>query len=442
MNDDEILEKAKKIIQGQKKKIKAIKSKIRKEKYRVFKDKVKESKIFKFFKKISPFTHEEKELYHFSEVVIVMLFSLGLGFITCFSFVKIFNGGKDYMALSNDLEKLVDTYYAITNNYYGNLDKDALIDDAIKGMVSSVGDVYTNYSDSDSTLTFNETVGGIYEGIGATVGSTTDGKIAIIDLFEDGPAAKAGLQVGDIITKIDGENYQSKTSTDVADYIKNSKKNKIVLTVMRGEEEKEVTIKMGKIEIPTITSNIFDKNDKKIGYIAIDIFSSVTNKQFSEALTELEKEKIDGLVIDVRDNGGGYLNVVTDIASLFLEKGKVIYKLEDSKGITEKKDQTKTKRTYPIAVITNAASASASEILASAIKESYNGFVVGTNTYGKGTVQQTTKLPDGSMVKYTVQNWLTPNGSWVQDTGLEPTDVVELNESYYENPSYDNDKND
>jgi len=218
-------------------------------------------------------------------------------------------------------------------------------------------------------------------------------------IFDDGPAAKSGLEVDDVILKIDGEDYTDKTSVDVADYVKNSNKEQVVFTILRGEEEKEIIVKLSKIEIPTITSEMFEKNNKKIGYISIDIFSSVTNTQFKETLEKLEKEKIEGLVIDVRDNGGGYLNVVTDITSMFLEKGKIIYQLENSKSTTSTKDKTKEHRTYPVAVLVNGASASASEILAAAIKESYNGFVVGTNTYGKGTVQQTTTLPDGSMVK-------------------------------------------
>ena len=135
----------------------------------------------------------------------------------------------------------------------------------------------------------------------------------------------------------------------------------------------------------------------------------------------------------------GKLSVVTEIANRILTKDKIIYKLEKNKKITEKKDNTKESINYPIAILVNGNSASASEILAAAIKESYKGYVVGTKTYGKGTVQQTTTLPDGSMVKYTVQKWLTPDGNWINETGLEPTNEVELNEKYYEEPIREND---
>ena len=226
----------------------------------------------------------------------------------------------------------------------------------------------------------------------------------------------------------------------MANYIKESDKKEIKITIQRDSEEKEVKLKRQKLEVPTVTTKIYENNDKKIGYIDISIFSSVTDKQFKEKLKELEKKEIDGLIIDVRDNNGGYLNVVTNIASSLLKKGDIIYKLEKSnKKVETKKDTTKEKRTYPIAVLVNAGSASASEILASAIKESYKGFVVGTNTYGKGTVQQTMNLEDGSMIKYTIENWLTPNGNWINEVGVTPTNVVELDEIYYQKPISEND---
>ena len=193
------------------------------------------------------------------------------------------------------------------------------------------------------------------------------------------------------------------------------------------------------IEIQSVTSDIIEKNNKKIGYINISIFSSVTDSQFNSNLDYLQKNNIDGLIIDVRNNGGGYLSSVTNIANRILKKDKIIYQLESDNKIEKKKDTTKESLEIPIAVLTNEGSASASEILAAAIKESYGGYIVGTNTYGKGTVQQTAYLSDGSMLKYTVQNWLTPNGVWINDVGLEPTNFVELSEEYIENPIIEND---
>ena len=407
------------------------------------KDKIKfKEKIRNLKNKLSKFMIFERDrdsMYSFKEVVVIMFFSLGLGFFACLSFVKIFNNGRSYMALSNDLSKFVDTYYAIKDNYYGELDNEKLVDSAIKGMIDAVGDEYTSYSDTDDADNFKQTVSGIYEGIGCTVGVNLDNKIVVVDMFKDSPAEKAGLKVGDIIIKIDGEDFVGKSSTDMSNYVKFSKNSKVVLTIIRDEETMELDVERKKIEIPYVSGEVITKDDIKRGYIDISLFSSTIYDQFKRELEKLEKENISGLVIDVRGNSGGYLSGVTDILNLFLKKGDVIYQLESGNKKQIKKDTTKEKRDYPVAVLVNGGSASASEILASVIKESYNGYVVGTKTYGKGTVQQTTTLPDGSMVKYTVQKWLTPNGNWVNEVGVEPTDTVELDISYAENPIMEND---
>lgn len=381
---------------------------------------------------------KEKELYTSKEVIIVMIFSIGIGILMCFGGISIITG-KNYLAVTKDLKKVVDTYYAIVDNYYGELDRDKLIDGAVEGMISSVGDTFTSYSDTDSTSSFDETINGSYEGIGCTVATLEDGTISVIDMFEDSPSAKAGLKVGDIILKVDGESYEGKNSNDISDYIKNSGKSKVVLTVKRDNEEKDISINLSKVEIPHVSGKVIEQDSKKIGYIKISLFASNSYKQFKNKLDELEKSNIDDLIIDVRDNSGGYLSSVTDICNLFLDKGKVIYQLEDSKGKVKKKDTTKEKRKYDIVVLINGGSASASEILASAIKESYGGEIVGTNSYGKGTVQQTKKLLDGSMIKYTTQKWLTPDGNSINEVGVTPTKVVELNEEYFNNPTTEND---
>lgn len=381
---------------------------------------------------------KEKELYTSKEVIIVMIFSIGIGILMCFGGISIITG-KNYLAVTKDLKKVVDTYYAIVDNYYGELDRDKLIDGAVEGMISSVGDTFTSYSDTDSTSSFDETINGSYEGIGCTVATLEDGTISVIDMFEDSPSYKAGLKVGDIILKVDGESYEGKNSNDISNYIKNSGKSKIVLTVKRNNEEKDISINLSKVEIPHVSGKVIEQDNKKIGYIKISLFASNSYKQFKNKLDELEKSNIDDLIIDVRDNSGGYLSSVTDICNLFLDKGKVIYQLEDSKGKVKKKDTTKEKRKYDIVVLINDGSASASEILASAIKESYGGDIVGTNSYGKGTVQQTKKLLDGSMIKYTTQKWLTPDGNSINEVGVTPTKVVELNEEYLNNPTTEND---
>ena len=388
-------------------------------------------------KKIGIFS-KEKESYSFDEVFSITIFSLLLGVLACFSVLTILNKGKNYFVLSKELAKFVDAYDAIVNNYYKEVDKDKLVESAINGMVSSIGDEYTSYSDKDVTDNFNETVNGKYMGIGALI-MKSENDLVIYKIFEDSPSYRAGLKDGDIILKLDDKDTKDMSVNDIASIVKNDGNKEVKLLVKRGEENLDITIVKDMVELPVVSGKVINHNDKKIGYISLSIFSSVASEQFNKELVKLEKEGISGLVIDVRGNSGGYLTTVTDIASYFLKKGDIIYKLEVNDKVTVRKDKTKESRDYPVAVLIDKNSASASEILASSIKESYNGYVVGTNSYGKGTVQQTLVLSDGSMIKYTIEKWLTPLGNWINEEGVIPTNYVELSSEYLSNPVFEND---
>lgn len=388
-------------------------------------------------KKIGIFS-KEKESYSFDEVFSITIFSLLLGVLACFSILTILNKGKNYFVLSKELAKFVDAYDAIVNNYYKEVDKDKLVESAINGMVSSVGDEYTSYSDKDVTDNFNEAVNGKYMGIGALI-MKSENDLVIYKVFEDSPSYKAGLKDGDIILKLDDKDTKDMSVNDIASIVKNDDNKEVKLLIKRGEENLDITIVKDMVELPVVSGKVINHNDKKIGYISLSIFSSVASEQFNKELVKLEKEGISGLVIDVRGNSGGYLTTVTDIASYFLKKGDIIYKLEVNDKVTVRKDKTKESRDYPVAVLIDKNSASASEILASSIKESYNGYVVGTNSYGKGTVQQTLVLSDGSMIKYTIEKWLTPLGNWINEEGVIPTNYVELSSEYLNNPVFEND---
>lgn len=388
-------------------------------------------------KKIGIFS-KEKESYSFDEVFSITIFSLLLGVLACFSVLTILNKGKNYFVLSKELAKFVDAYDAIVNNYYKEVDKDKLVESAINGMVSSIGDEYTSYSDKDVTDNFNEAVNGKYMGIGALI-MKSENDLVIYKVFEDSPSYRAGLKDGDIILKLDDKDTKDMSVNDIARIVKNDDNKEVKLLVKRGEENLDITIVKDMVELPVVSGKVINHNDKKIGYISLSIFSSVASEQFNKQLVKLEKEGISGLVIDVRGNSGGYLTTVTDIASYFLKKGDIIYKLEVNDKVTVRKDKTKESRDYPVAVLIDKNSASASEILASSIKESYNGYVVGTNSYGKGTVQQTLVLSDGSMIKYTIEKWLTPLGNWINEEGVVPTNYVELSSEYLNNPVFEND---
>ena len=427
------------IIKKPNKKINKSKKIIKKEKLKIKEEKKKMKKDNKFKNIFLKRKIKNQEKITVKEQIISMVYFEILGFILCLLLFFVLSGGKNYIKIYKELNKLINVYDTITSNYYGDLDKKAMIDNAIESMMSDAGDDYTNYTNQKDTTNFLENIDATYEGIGCTVAVNEQKEIYVVSTFENSPARAAGILEKDVILKIDNQDYEGKTSEDMANYIKNNKKSKIKLTIRRGEEEKEITIVRKKVEIPTVTGEIITNEDKKIGYIQISIFSALTYEQFKKELTKLEKQNIQGLIIDVRSNTGGYLSSVTDIASMFLKKEEIIYQLENGKKIEKIKDKTKECRNYPVAVIINAASASASEILAAAMKESYNGIIVGTNSFGKGTVQKTKKLSDGSMIKYTVQKWLTPKGNWINEIGVTPTDFCELKSSTQteENPNID-----
>ena len=425
IKNKKILE-SKRIIREEKKKIRLEKESIRKKKWEQFE----KTKFGKVVKNVFFIFDLKRDKYSFSQLFAMTLISLVVGFFACYSVFAIIVGNKNLFKLSKELSKFYSVYDVLVENYYGEVDKDELIDEAINGMISSVGDVYTNYADTEKTDSFNQLVSGIYEGIGCVISQTED-NIVVISVYDDSPSKKAGIKDGDIIKEVDGKNAFELGSTKLSEYIKTEANGKIEMVILRDGKEEKITLERGKVEVPAITGKIISKDDKKIGYIDISIFSSVSANQFDKKLKELEKDGIDALVIDVRDNNGGYLTAVTDIASKLLPKGKNIYQIQKDDKKKIYKDKTSEKRSYPIAILTNSGSASASEILAGVIKESYGGFVVGTKTYGKGTVQQVKKLADGSMIKYTVENWLTPNGNWIDEVGIDPTDEVVLDNEYY-----------
>lgn len=385
---------------------------------------------------------EKKTGFNYLEVILIMIITLIIGGFFGGTVVKLTNKqtavSKDG-AENSQYQEFIDTYNDIKKNYYEKIDEDALLDAGIKGMLEFLGDKYSVYMDQEETDEFNEQVEGKYEGVGVEIVQDENEHVSIYRVFENSPAERAGLKAGDIIQKIGAEDVTKKTTAEISEMIKKSTEKKVNITILRDGELKEFTLERESIDIESVAIKTFDVNKKKIGYIAISVFASNTEEQFSKKLKELEKEKIDGLIIDVRGNSGGYLNKVTDIASMFLEKGKVIYQL-DTKGIVEQiRDESKEKRDYPIAVLINKGSASASEILAAALHESYGAYLVGSASYGKGTVQRAYTLESGATVKYTIQKWLTPEGIWINEKGLTPTHPIDLDMKYILDPKDEND---
>ena len=379
---------------------------------------------------------ERRSGFNFSEVIIIMIIAIMFGFLlgNIVNFVVF----SDSSSSGDELDELVSTYDNIVNNYYENVDKEELIDAGIQGMINYLDDPYATYFSGDASDDFNEELSGTYEGIGIEV-MLKDGVVSVGNVFDNSPANKAGVKVGDIVTKVNDTDINGKSLTEVVNMISGNDSGKSSkLTVIRDGQELSFELSKDTIETPVVDSEIYESNNKKIGYIKIEIFNSNSYKQFNKILKKLEKNNIEGLVIDVRDNPGGYLSEVKNILSLFLNKKQVQLQ---TKNKTEKVYGTKKSvdRDYPVSVIINDESASASEILASAFKESYGSHVVGINSYGKGTVQSASDLNSGDTIKYTVQKWLTPKGNWVNDKGVVPTDRVETVLQEGEILTYEND---
>lgn len=381
---------------------------------------------------------ERRSGFNFSEVIIIMIIAIMFGFLlgNIVNFVVF----SDNSSSDKELDELVTTYDNIINNYYEDVDKEELIDAGIQGMINYLDDPYATYFSGEASEDFNQELAGNYEGIGVEV-MLNNGVVSVSRVFDNTPASKAGVKVGDVVIKVNDTDITGKSLTEVVSMISGENSgNKSKLTVTRNGEELSFELAKGTIEVPVVNSEIYENNGKKIGYIKIDLFSSKVYKQFNSALKNLEKNNIQGLVIDVRDNPGGYLSGVKSILCLFLDKRQVLYQLQ-TKNKTEKIYGTKKsiERDYPVSVIINDESASAAEILASAFKESYGSRIVGINSYGKGTVQSASDLKSGDTIKYTVQKWLTPDSNYINDKGVVPTDRVENVLQEGEIVTFDND---
>lgn len=356
------------------------------------------------------------------EVIIVIMISILFGGMVG-SLVTLSRGN----VTDEYLEEFYATYNDIVSDYYKKLDKNKLIDAAIEGMVNYLDDPYSTFMNSEETEDFNTTVNGEYKGIGITIGMVNE-KPTVVDMFDKSPAQKVGVKVGDIILKINDKSVDGKSLDEIVELIKN--KSKVKLVVARDSKEYDFTVKLDDVVIPSVVGEVIEKDDKKIGKMSISVFAANTYKQFSVELGKLEKKKIDSLIIDVRSNPGGHLDQVSKILSIFLDDDKVIYQIKSNGKKTKYYSEFSGKKDYKIAVLINKSSASASEILAGAMRESYGATIVGVTSYGKGTVQKEYSLSTGSSVKYTTEEWLTPKGNSINKKGIKPDIEVELSEEY------------
>ena len=309
-----------------------------------------------------------------------------------------------------------------------NVTNEQLIQGALKGMAEAVGDPYTTYLVNDETAQLDETVNGAFGGIGAELKSDQS-RVVISTTMEGSPSQQVGLQTDDVITKVDGEDMTGKTISEVVKKVRGEVGTDVVLTIERAGTSLEVKLTRASIAINTVKAEL-DKEDATIGHIRITSFAKNTAQELEKAVKDLTSKGAKSFVFDVRYNPGGLLDQAYKVANMFLKDGEPIVQVEDRFG--EKKiykassDIGTFKITQPYVLLVNEGSASASEILAAALKEGAGAQIVGTKTYGKGTVQSVIDIADNSELKYTNAKWLTPKGNWIHKEGVTPTKEVNL----------------
>lgn len=324
----------------------------------------------------------------------------------------------------------IDTLGAVVNhikkNYYKDIDNETLNTGLIKGVVNSLDDPYSEFMTKEELKKFMESTNGKYVGVGLVVSPGNDGYITVVSPIKGSPAYKAGIKSGDRIIKVDEVEYSAETMQDAVNKMRGEEGKTVSITVLREEQKQkkvhEFKIKRETIKLQTVDGRILEKN---IGYIAISEFDKPTYDDFMKELEVLKKKGAQKLVLDLRGNPGGLLDVCTKIADVFLDKGTIVYtKYKDGKKDYYYSDEKK--EDMPLVVLVNGGSASASEIVSGALKDRKRAKLVGTQTFGKGIVQRLFNLPYETAVKLTISEYFTPNGNNIHKVGITPDVVVEL----------------
>ncbi|WP_310830462.1 S41 family peptidase [Paenibacillus pedocola] len=327
-------------------------------------------------------------------------------------------------------QKLGTALSLIESNYYEAVDRDKLIDGAVNGMMEALGDPYSNYMGKETAEKFEESIEGSFSGIGAEV-SSDNGKVVVVSPIKGAPAEKAGIQAKDIILSVNGESLDGLELNDAVAKIRGPKGSKATLKVQRtgSAEPLEFVITRDDVKLETVYATM-EKDG--VGVIEVTQFSMNTAERFKEELANLEKKGMKGLVIDVRNDPGGVLQRVVEMAELFVPNGKAIVKIDEKGKALEVIKSNGSSKDYPVVVLMNKGSASASEILAGALQQSAGAKLIGENSFGKGTVQTSfeKELGDGSLLKITIAKWLTPDGTWIHGKGIKP-DIAVAQPDYF-----------
>lgn len=358
------------------------------------------------------------------------------GLVSCGLKMKDSGSGKDAVDSSTQ-KKVSELKELIDQNYMGDVDEKQLEEGIYKGFISGLDDPYSVYYDEEETKSLYETTEGEYQGIGAVLSQNMNtGIITLVQIYDDSPAMKAGLKDNDILYKVNGEEVTGVELTEVVSHIKGEKGTTVEMTVLRGADNEEVTVTATRdtVEAQTVKYRMMDG---QIGYVSVSEFDSVTYDQYQKALKDLEGQGMKGLVVDLRNNPGGNLNTVCDMLDLMLPKGLIVYTEDKDGNRQEASSDDENQFTLPLEVLVNGNSASASEIYAGAIQDYGIGDIVGTQTYGKGVVQQIFDLKDDTCVKLTIAKYFTPKGRSINGKGITPDVEVEY-EADENSPEADN----
>lgn len=371
-------------------------------------------------------------------IIITVLITALVTTIVIYNFViksgKIAIKSEDNSSLSGLEATLASFRSVLEEKYMGEIDDEALIEGAIKGYVSALGDPYTTYYTKEEMDELMEETTGNYVGIGIYMTLDLENNaIYVVKPMEGSPAEEAGIQAGDLITKVDGKEYSGEELDQASNAIKGEEGTTVKLEILRDGETQELEVERRKI----VVSHIVEKKFDNVGYLLIEDFDGGCAKEFEEKYKELESQGIDRLIIDLRNNGGGVVDEAVSIADMLLDKDDTILITKDKKGNEEiTKSEHNPTITMPVVVLTNGYSASASEILVGALQDNERATIVGTKTYGKGVIQEVDRLSDGSGLKITIEEYYTPNKNEINKVGIEPDEEIDLSDEVKEQGTY------
>ncbi len=335
--------------------------------------------------------------------------------------------GASSANLPQGFDKVLSTYSTIQANYYKSTSSTKLADGAISGMLNSLGDPFSTYLADTNKSSLDDQLSASFGGIGATVQQGSK-QLSIESIMPGTPAKKAGLQVGDVLSKVDGKDVSTLSVDKAVAKIRGKIGTTVKVTVTRAGKPMTFSMKRAKITTDTVVGTM-DKTNKQVGIITMATFSEPTAQQFEQTVKKLRKQGAKRFILDLRGNPGGMLDQALKIASMCLKNGQTIVKVQSRDGSTQtykaaKKYDGGFKVSEPMAILIDGNSASASEILSAALNQNLKTPLVGEQSYGKGTVQTVANLSKDAEIKLTIAKWLTPNGSWINKKGLTPTDKV------------------